>query len=500
MMQETSVRPALSRAALAIPAVTALALIAFSGGYGYHRDELYFIVAGQHPAWGYPDQPSFTPMIAALMDFLVPDSMMALRFPAALAAGLTVLFVTLTARELGGTHRAQTLAALATALSGMVLIPGHMLHTTTFDITFTAAVIWLLVKVIRGGNPKLLLAAGAILGVALHNKYLIGAVVASLLLALLLAGPRSLFRTPWLWAGAALAVLIWLPNLLWQYENGWPQLEMAKILSEGNTDRGGPALFLAMQALAIGPLLTPLWLAGLVRLLRTQQFRFLGAAFLILTVALIAGGGSPLYLFGGYPALLAAGALAVDGWLSRAKGNARTAVATTAGVLSAVFILPLALPLVPESQLDRIPVIQMNGLSAEQFGWPELTDTVTKVYDTLPPAQRGTTVIIAENFGEAAALHRYGRTRGLPTVHSGYRGYAAWERPPATARNAILIQPAKSPEPPAWAKKACTNLRYEAEIRNNLGIKNREQGGKIWLCENVTRSWDDLWPEISHMS
>lgn len=179
MMQETSVRPALSRAALAIPAVTALALIAFSGGYGYHRDELYFIVAGQHPAWGYPDQPSFTPMIAALMDFLVPDSMMALRLPAALAAALTVLFVTLTARELGGTHRAQTLAALATALSGMVLIPGHMLHTTTFDITFTAAVIWLLVKVIRGGNPKLLLAAGAILGVALHNKYLIGAVVAS---------------------------------------------------------------------------------------------------------------------------------------------------------------------------------------------------------------------------------------------------------------------------------------------------------------------------------
>ncbi|MGO1054936.1 glycosyltransferase family 39 protein [Crossiella sp. CA198] len=500
MKQETSVRQALSRGALASSAAVTLVLIAFSGGYGPHRDELYFIIAGQHPAWGYPDQPSFTPMIAALMDLIAPDSLMAQRFPAAIAAGLTVLLVALTARELGGTRRAQTLAAIGTALSGMVLIPGHMLHTTTFDITFTAAVVWLLVKVIRGADPRLLLAAGAVLGVALHNKYLIGGVVLSLLLAIALTGPRTLLRSPWLYAGGAIALLIWLPNLLWQFENGWPQLEMAKHLSEGNSERGGSLLFLAMQALVIGPLLIPLWLAGLIRLLRTPELRFLGAAYLLLTAALLAAGGSALYLFGAYPALLAAGALSVDTWLSNGTGKLRPTLAVTAATLSAIFIAPLALPLVPESYLDRIPVVQMNGLTAEQFGWPELTNTVTTVYHRLPSTQRKNTVIIAENFGQAAALQRYGRTQGLPSVHSGYRGYAAWERPPAAARNAILVQPAKYPDAPAWAKKACTNLRQVAEIRNNLNIKNREHGGTIWLCEDTTKSWDELWPEISHLN
>lgn len=506
MLQETSTRPprpAVAGSALITAALVTLVLIAVSDGYGYHRDELYFIVAGQHPAWGYPDQPSLTPMLAALMNLLVPDSLMALRLPAAIAAGLTVLFVTLTTRELGGARRAQLIAAVTTGLSGMVLTPGHMLHTTTFDITFSAALVWLVVRVIRGADPRLLLAAGALLGLALHNKYLIGALAAALFLSLAVCGPRRLLRTPWPYAAAGLALLIWLPNLLWQFENGLPQLEMAKILSEGNTDRGGPLAFLAMQGVIIGPLLLPVWVAGLYRLLRTRELRFLGLTFLLLAAALLVSGGSPLYLFGGYPALLAAGALAIDRWLTRGDhgvlSRPRAAVATTVAALSGVFILPIALPLVPESMLDRVPVIKLNGLAAEQFGWPELTETVAGVYRKLPPAQQKNTAIIAENFGEAAALARYGKEHALPTVHSGYRGYAAWERPAATAKHALLIQPAAYPDPPAWARTACTTLSPQATIGNKLGIKNRESGGRIWLCENVKQPWDALWPQITHL-
>src|SRR4051794_16101963 len=68
----------------ALAAAVTLTLIAFAGGYGYHRDELYFIQAGRHLAWGYADQGPLTPVLAHLMDELSPGSLTILRLPSAL--------------------------------------------------------------------------------------------------------------------------------------------------------------------------------------------------------------------------------------------------------------------------------------------------------------------------------------------------------------------------------------------------------------------------------
>src|SRR6187431_3596965 len=103
--------PARSRSSYGVAGLVAVALVAFAGGYGYHGDELYFLAAGRHLAWGYPDQPPLTPLLAHLMDLVAPDSLVVLRIPAAVAAGLTVLFVSLIAREMGGRPRAQLIAA-----------------------------------------------------------------------------------------------------------------------------------------------------------------------------------------------------------------------------------------------------------------------------------------------------------------------------------------------------------------------------------------------------
>ncbi|WP_189227760.1 glycosyltransferase family 39 protein [Saccharothrix coeruleofusca] len=487
----------LSRGAVVVAGAVVVVLVALAGGYGYHGDELYFVAAGRHLAWGYPDQPPLTPFLAHLMDSIAPGSLAVLRIPAALAAGGTVLFVALIAREMGGRPRAQLIAAVSAAVSGPVLVPGHMLHTTTVDICLSAALAWLVVRVIRTGDARLLLAAGGVLGVGLLNKYQIAVVAVALVVGLAVIGPRRVLRSRWFFGGALLALALWTPNLLWQVANGWPQWEMAKLISE----RGGNDVrlaFLPLQLLYVSPMLAPLWIAGLVRLLRTPAFRFLGAAYLLLAAVFLASAGSPLYLFGAYPALLAAGALAVDDWLERGAAARRVAVGVSLAA-SAAFVAPLALPLVPLDKLSVVPVVELNGLTAEQFGWPELTEAVARVYHGLPEEQRGRAVLVTDNFGEAGALERYGPALGLPEVYSGYRGYGYWGHPREGATTALIVRPAAKAEPPRWAERSCGELRVVARTYNGQGVENKEHGGRVWLCTGFTASWAALWPEIRHL-
>lgn len=500
MVLGSAVAARLSHGAVMVAGAVVVLLVVFAGGYGYHGDELYFVAAGRHLAWGYPDQPPLTPFLAHLMDSLAPGSLAVLRIPAAIAAGGTVLFAALIAREMGGRPRAQLITALSAAVSGPVLVPGHMLHTTTVDICLSAALAWLVARVIRTGDARLLLAAGGVLGLGMLNKYQIAIVAVAMVVGLAAVGPRHVLRSPWFLGGALLAVALWTPNLLWQVANGWPQWEMAKLISE----RGGNDVrlaFLPLQLVYVGPVLAPLWIAGLVRLLRTpaaRPFRFLGVAYLLPAVVFLASAGSPLYLFGAYPALLAAGALAVDGWLDRGAAARRTAVGAGL-VASAAFMAPLALPLVPLDKLSTTPVLEFNGLAAEQFGWPELTDAVAGAYHRLPREQRERAVVVTDNFGEAAALERYGPALGLPEVYSGYRGYGYWGHPRDGVTTALVVRPAAKAEPPAWAAESCGDLRLVARTYNDRGVANKEHGGRVWLCTGFTGSWSALWPEIRHL-
>src|SRR3954471_5419290 len=145
-------------------------LVAFAGGYGYHRDELYFLEAGRHLAWSYADQGPVTPLIARAMDTIAPDSLTVLRVPSAIAAGLTVLLTGLLARELGGGRRAQLIAAGCAAVGVIVLFTGHMLSTSTFALLAWSAAPWTAAGAIRTKDDRLWIAAGVVLGIGLLNK------------------------------------------------------------------------------------------------------------------------------------------------------------------------------------------------------------------------------------------------------------------------------------------------------------------------------------------
>jgi 4-amino-4-deoxy-L-arabinose transferase-like glycosyltransferase len=247
---------------LGLGGIVAGVLIAFASGYGYHRDELYFLVAGDHLAWAYPDQGPVTPFLARVMSAFAPGSLTMLRLPSALMTAGTVLLTGIIAWELGAAKRAQLIAASCAAVASVFLVTGHLLSTTTFDVLSWTLVSWLVIRAIRVGDRRLWLVAGLVVGVGLLNKPLIAFLLVGLAVGLLAVGPRRVLRGGWLWAGLAIALVVWSPWVFWQARHGWPQLHVSSSIASGGSASSQPRWALVpFQFLLVSPVLAPVWLA-----------------------------------------------------------------------------------------------------------------------------------------------------------------------------------------------------------------------------------------------
>ncbi|MEU4220328.1 glycosyltransferase family 39 protein [Actinoplanes sp. NPDC026623] len=478
-----------------VASATAVLLAAFGGRYGYHRDELYYVVAGRHLAWGYDDQPPLVPALARLTDQLSGGSLVALRLPTALVVAVTVLLVGLLARELGGGRGAQLLAAALWASSGVVLVSGHLLSTTPYDILCWTAIAWPAARWVRTRDDRLLLALGPVAGLGLLAKNLPLLFIAALAGAILIAGPREMLRRPALWVAAAVATAIWAPNLWWQATHDWPQLTMAGAIRR-DADYGGRIGLLPSQFLIMSPPLALIWIPGLWRLLRNPQarpYRFLGVAFLLVLGLVLVTGGREYYPAGAYPALFAAGSVAAAAWAKRAAFRLRRALLVALVVVNAAMNIAIALPVYPVRWFPGTIQAAFNDDAAETIGWPELVDTVAAVYRSLPAEEQATAVIITTNYGEAGAIDKYGPARGLPAPYSGHLNFWRWGPPPDTATGpAIFVGD--------WTAGAlasyCGSATIAARVDNGYGVDNEEQGTPVWLCRDVRGAWSGLWPGL----
>ncbi|MGI8336100.1 glycosyltransferase family 39 protein [Actinomadura scrupuli] len=485
------------RPVLLMAGALGLVLVAVGARYGYHRDELYFRVAGRHLDWGYPDQPPLLPLITRALTALW-DSLVMLRLLAALTAAAGVVVAALTAREMGGGRRAQLLTAGAYAVCPFVVASGHALYTATLDMLVSTALVWLVVRWVRTRDQRLLLAVGAVTAVALNIKYLVVFLVAALVAGLLIRGPREFLRRPMLAAGAAVAVAALLPGLLWQAGHGWPQLDMAgEIADEG--DFGGRPGFLPFQVLLTGVLLSWLWLYGLWRLFRSGElapYRFLGHGYLLLTVVFLVTAGKPYYLAGLWAALWAAGAVEVE-----RRGAPRGwgwAVSVPAYVITGVTSVLLTLPVYPVGALADTPQPAINPDTAETVGWPGFAAEVARVYHALPAGDRPRTTVVTMNYGEAGALDRYGPALGLPRAYSGHNGFWYFGRPPDTGGPTIVVGP-EGAEGAASLRRYWTDVTAAGRIDNGVGLDNEEQGKPVWVCRGQRDRWPVLWPEFRRL-
>ncbi|MEU8227648.1 glycosyltransferase family 39 protein [Kribbella sp. NPDC048915] len=474
-----AVRPVLSVALLAGAVLTAL-----SGRYGYHRDELYFMVAGRHLSWGYVDQPPLTPFIARVSTAIFGDTVMGLRVFSTLSTVATIMVVALIAREFGSARRGQVLAAICTAVSGFVLAVGHLVSTATYDVLAWMLIALFAVKLLRTGDGRWWLALGVTAGIALENKYLVVLPVGALLVSLLIVGPRSVLRSWWLVVGVAVAGLLALPNVVWQFQHDWPQLTVASGISadDGTENR---IMFVPLQILQLSPFLVPVWVAGFRRIWRQLPWaRSVALAYPVLCVIVLATGGKAYYALPLLLVLVAAGCEPTLRWIDQHR-RAALAALPLAAVSSAVFTLPV----LPASATDL--VIPVNKEQGEQIGWPDFAASVASAWQTIPEAERSHATLLTGNYGEAGALARYGSAHGLPAPYSPHMSFWEWATPPNTNTGPVLLVEQER------------TLGFESHFRDcaQVGtitniVANDADGTALVLCSGPTEPWSALWPRL----
>ncbi len=471
-------------------AATIVVLAATSAQYGFHRDELYFLML--KPAWGYVDQPPLTPLLARAATTLFGDTPTAARIPAMVLMGLGVLIAALTARELGAGRAAQTLAAWGFATAAIPMLSGHLIITATVDFPLWALVLLFVTRAQLRDEPRWWLWAGAVVGLALYNKLLIVMLLVSLAVGLLALGPRRTLRSGWLWAGVALAVLIGLPNFIYQATHHFPQVTMAGAIADPNVR----LQLIPYQIILIGLTLAPVWVAGFVALLRRPEWRSLRAipiAYVVSVVISTIGAGQVYYPFGLLGYLFVAGCIPTVDWIGRAHPVLRRRLVIAAVAVNAVLTLLIALPLLPVDVVGHTPVVAINPAVGDEVGWPTYVRAVAGVYQALPADEQGRTVIVTGNYGEAGAIVAYGRQYGLPAVYSGQNELYYHGPPPA--RDTVVLFWTEDPDFPATVFTSCVN---RATLDNGVGVDNEEQGSVIVVCHLPPSGWAAVWPKLQH--
>lgn len=439
--------------AWALAAIVLVAHLATSAGYGYFRDELYYVACSAHPALGYVDFPPLLAWWLGPWRAIAGDSTLALRLPSAVAAAATVLLAAAMVRALGGDRRALVPALVPVILAPIYVGTFGILTPNAFDVVAWSAVLLVALRLLRAPSPRLWIALGLLLAVGFWNRHGIVFLAIGLAAGLALTPSRRLLRQPACWIAAGLAVALVAPHLVWQARHDWPTLEFLENARREKMLAQPPLAFLGEQILVLIPVSAPLWIAGLVSLWRRDdgRWRAVAIAYLAVLVLVVAGGGKAYYLTPFYPALFAAGAVAFV-----AAGWTRTLYGLTGAVmLMGVVLAPLAKPLMPEESFVRYAAAlgqdpragigerhQLGVLPqhfADQHGWPELATTVAQVVARLPPDERARTCIVTANYGEAGAIDFFGPALGLPPARSGHNSYWLWGPGPCDFSTVVAI-------------------------------------------------------------
>ena len=427
---------------------------AFSG-YGYFIDELYYIACSKRLAFGYIDQPPLSIVLLALSRWLLGDSVTAVKVFPALAVAASVFLTGAMAHRLGGNRIAMIIASLAVVAVPVYLLMGSFFSMNAFEILAWSGIFYLVVKILQEEEPKYWLAIGILVGLGLELKHTTILYGFAIVAGFLLTGARRLLWNKWFFWGSIAAIILLVPNLIWQIANGFPSLEFYRNAMVYKNIPTGPLKVVVTQILFANPFTLPVWIAGLAYCFfarDAKRYRPFGWAYLFLLAVMIIGKSSRPDRIGSiYTVLLALGAVALTKVSLPAVKRLIAPVMIALLVAGIIIAAPIATPLLSPPELSKY--LSTLGVSfdieagkmhqalpqwiADRLGWVELAAGVGRVYHALPPEEQRNCVIVSNSYGEAGAMELYGPAFGLPPVYSTHNSFHTWGPPPDSIKTYI---------------------------------------------------------------
>lgn len=480
---------------LAIAAAVALLHIVTNNRYGFHRDELQFLSDARRLDWGFVAFPPLTPFLERMLLSVFGVSMEGLRLSAVAAQAAVVILAGLMSRDLGGGRFAQGMAALAVAFSPVSLFEGSEFQYTSFDLLWWTLIAFFTIRLLRSEDPRWCLGIGAAIGLGLETKYAIAFYIAGVIAGFVFTRARGYLKTGWFWGGVALALLIFLPNLIWLVHHDWISYRFLQHIHARDVGEGRAKGFLSGQFLVCANLAAaPIWLAGLFGYLRDRRYRMLAWMYLVPLAIFWIAKGRHYYVAGAYPMLFAMGAAIAERWLRTLPiWGRRTIEAVYFTVFAVVsgYIAAVLLPLASSGPLKEFALNHSYDLR-EEIGWNDLVRTVAQIRDSLPPGERANVGITTGNYGEFGAIDILGRAYGLPTPIGTTNSEWLWGYPSPQPTTLIVVGLTAQ-----QANRIFTGCRWAGHNGNAEAVRNEESlyHPDIFVCGAPRLSWPQVWQE-----
>lgn len=421
--------------------------------FGFQRDEFLHLALGDHLDWGFKEVPPFIALLAKISTVIFGDSVFATRIFSTIFSGLIIWFTGLIVIELGGSRFAIALACIGLIFSPAFAASGYLFQPVVFDQLWWVLAVYLIIRYINTPSIKYIYLLGIVVGVGLLTKYTMAFFASSLIISLLLTQQRKMLWNKHIAIAALISLVIFLPNIIWQFRHHLPVVTHMKTLRATQLDYIKPSDFIEQELLVNGIALF-IWLRGLLFLLfssKMRQYRFMAFAFILTFLFLLEMSGKSYYLFGAFPMLFAAGGYSFEQWVKPKYVIWRT-VALLFLTLPNLILLPLTLPLLPLNQTLQVfkflhispkwEDLKSHPLTqdyADMLGWDEMAQKVAKAYHNLTPDQQKHTQIFADNYGEAGAVYHYGKPYHLPEVASLNSSFTLWAPDSLNAHYIIYV-------------------------------------------------------------
>jgi dolichyl-phosphate-mannose-protein mannosyltransferase len=407
---------------------------------GFQSDEFLYIESGRHLAFGYMEFPPLIGLLACIQNLFHSHSVFVNHLFSHLAMLLIVIYVGKTTVELGGKSIAVFIASFC-----LLVAPGFEGAQQPFEPVVFSQLFWLLcfyqlTRFIKYGNRKYLGYLTLCIALFFLTKYDALFFCFGLLSLLFFRKTRVALIKSRFWECLIISFLILLPNIIWQYLNDWPVVQMFHRLYETQLDNLTPFHVLRDLFLSVNPIAFILMLPALVFMFVDKKNKNLNvplACSIVLSILFLIYNKGKAYYF--FPIVLTILPFCGIFWerIILPKRNWLLYPLSFILLIGAVLI-PFGMPVYsfdhylhsvykysPKEIKNGKVVLPIQEYCAKEK-WSKTIQELKSVYDSLPTDEKKNCLIWGKHYSQAGAVELFGNDYELPNAFSYHGSFYSW--------------------------------------------------------------------------